>query len=183
MTCRPKILTMEQAIEATGSARGRGETVVMCHGCFDVLHPGHERYLTEAAGLGDRLLVTVTCDAHVNKGPGRPHVDEGRRAECLAELAAVDWVMISHHTTAVESIEAIKPDRYVKGAEYAESDDPRFLAELRVVEAQGGRVSFTSDEVVFSSTKLIESMSKGNGHHDLRTRGNVCAVRPLALEF
>jgi len=133
--------------------------VVHCHGCFDIVHPGHIRYLQFARSLGDILVVSMTGDARIDKQPQRPYIPEELRAENLAALEFVDWVVIDSHPTARDVLSVIKPDIYVKGREYADNDDPRFLEEKRVVEAHGGRVVFSSGEVVFSSSRLIESIT------------------------
>lgn len=155
---RGTILPLDQAAAATTAARGRGERVVLCHGCFDLVHPGHVRHLRQAARLGDRLVVSVTGDASVAKGVDRPLIPQELRAENLAALAFVDWVVIAPGPTGLEVIESLQPDIYVKGREYETNRDPRFAAERAAVEHGGGRVVFTSGDVVFSSTALIGSV-------------------------
>lgn len=154
--------------------REQGLTLVHCHGCFDIVHPGHIRHLRFAAEQGDRLIVSVTPDRFVNKGPGRPMFNERMRAENLAALELVDWVIIHDESTATGLIQEIQPDVYVKGAEYASNHDPRFEQEQRCVEAAGGVVVFSSDDVVYSSSDIIESLSAlrhsnglGSGLHAL----------------
>lgn len=155
-----KIVTPEQAASLIAAAQGEGQTVVMCHGCFDIVHPGHVRHLQHASRLGDRLMVTVTGDALLAKGGGRPLIPQELRAENLAALDCVDWVAINRHPTAAEFLESLKPDIYVKGREYEHNHDPRFLLEKSIVERHGGRVVFTSGDVVFSSTALIAAMEQ-----------------------
>ncbi|RMF73196.1 MAG: cytidyltransferase, partial [Planctomycetota bacterium] len=138
--------------------RESGKTVVQCHGCFDIVHPGHVRYLQFARQLGDVLIVSLTGDELVGKGPDRPYIPQELRAENLAAFEFVDWVVIDPHPTACELLEQLRPDVYVKGREYADSHDPRFLREREIVESYGGRVVFHSGDVVFSSTRLIESL-------------------------
>lgn len=152
------VLTIEEVEAAVRRARGEGQIVVMCHGCFDLLHPGHIRHLRFAASLGDRLLVTITGDAAMRKGPGRPLIPQQYRAEHLAALSCVDFVSIDPNPTAVHNLQLLRPNIYVKGHEYENSRDRRFLAEKKVVEACGGRVILSPGDVVFSSTKLIEAM-------------------------
>jgi rfaE bifunctional protein nucleotidyltransferase chain/domain len=152
-----KIRAVSDLVGLTREARARGERVVLCHGCFDIVHPGHVRHLQQAARLGDRLLVTITGDAMVEKGTGRPLIPQELRAENLAALDCVDWVAVNTAPTAVALLEAIRPDVYVKGREYEENRDPRFAEERHAVERHGGRVVFTSGDVVFSSTALIEA--------------------------
>ncbi|TVQ60719.1 MAG: hypothetical protein EA378_10705 [Phycisphaerales bacterium] len=141
-------------------ARAEGRRVVQCHGCFDIVHPGHVRHLRYAKALGDVLLVTVTADAGIDKGVGRPLIPQELRAENLAALDFVDWVHIDHHPTAAELLAAVQPDVYVKGREYESNDDPRFRKERETVERAGGSVVFSSGDVVFSSTALIGAMEQ-----------------------
>lgn len=161
----PKILTNAQLLRRREEARRRGLTVVQCHGCFDIVHPGHVRHLRHAASQGDILLVTVTADIGVGKGVGRPLFPQDLRAENLAALDFVDWVYINPDPTAEALLEQVRPDVYVKGREYESNNDRRFLAEREAVERHGGRVVFSSGDVVFSSTALISSMGAGGDEH------------------
>jgi rfaE bifunctional protein nucleotidyltransferase chain/domain len=137
-------------------ARAAGRKVVLAHGVFDVLHIGHKRHLEHGKGNGELLLVTITTDRHVNKGPGRPVFPEQLRAEMLAGLEIVDHVGISPNPGAEYVIEKIKPDIYLKGAEYsAEEKDVtgRITTERLMVEKYGGRLLLT-DDITFSSSNL-----------------------------
>ena len=154
-----KIVSLQALIEQTRRRREDGETIVQCHGCFDIVHPGHIRYLQFARQLGDVLVVSLTGDALIEKAPDRPLIPQELRAENLAALEFVDWVVIDSHPTACEILESLKPDVYVKGREYAGSSDPRFVREREIVERHGGRVVFSSGDVVFSSTRLMETIS------------------------
>jgi len=151
-----KILSVERLEEVVGEAHRDGKTVVQCHGCFDIVHPGHIRYLQFARQQGDVLIVSLTGDCDIDKGAGRPLIPQELRAENLAALMFVDYVHIHPAPTAEDLLGRIKPDIYVKGAEYEHATDPRFHAERGVVEGYGGRIIFSSGEVVFSSTELIE---------------------------
>lgn len=144
----------------SGNGSARAPVVVQCHGCFDIVHPGHIRYLQYASSLGDVLVVSITGDAQISKGDQRPYIPEELRAENLAALAFVDYVVIDQNETAVDILGRVRPDIYVKGQEYAASQDPRFLAERQTVESHGGRVVFSSGQVVFSSTRLAESLAR-----------------------
>jgi rfaE bifunctional protein nucleotidyltransferase chain/domain len=154
-----KIKSLAQLGEIAERERGNGRRIVLCHGVFDLLHPGHIRHLGEAKRLGDLLFVTITRDALVNKGPGRPAFPESLRAESLAALTDVDFVAINDTPTAVEPIRAIRPDYYVKGSDYEKrSDDVTggIYEEEAAVRECGGRLHFTR-EVTFSSTSLLNS--------------------------
>lgn len=155
-----KVLTRAELLARRQAARAAGRRVVQCHGCFDIVHPGHVRHLRHAKTLGDLLLVTITGDGGVRKGDGRPLIPEELRAENLAALDFVDWVYVEHRPTAVELLEDTQPDVYVKGREYEFNDDPRFRAERETVERRGGRVIFSSGDVVFSSSALIAAMEQ-----------------------
>ncbi len=160
MTVREKILDLTELLERRSAARDSGRRVVQCHGCFDIVHPGHIRHLRFARSQGEVLLVTITGDAQVGKGVGRPLIPEELRAENLAALDFVDWVFIDDHATAAELLELVRPDVYIKGREYESNSDPRFARERKTVETHGGRVVFSSGDVVFSSTALIHAMEQ-----------------------
>ncbi len=119
--------------------------------------------------MGDILLVSITGDSGVNKGVGRPLIPEELRAENLAALDFVDWVHIETRPTAQELLDEIRPDVYIKGREYEHNSDPRFRKEREAVERHGGRVVFSSGDVVFSSTALINAMEQSVDpfHHRL----------------
>ncbi|MCC6321398.1 MAG: adenylyltransferase/cytidyltransferase family protein [Phycisphaerales bacterium] len=153
-----KILSRDQLLARRAEARAAGRRVVHCHGCFDIVHPGHLRHLRHARAQGDILLVSITGDSLINKGDGRPLIPQELRAENLAALDCVDWVYIEPRPTAVELLEDVRPDIYVKGREYEFNNDPRFRAEQEAVTRHGGRVVFSSGDVVFSSTALIAAL-------------------------
>jgi rfaE bifunctional protein kinase chain/domain/rfaE bifunctional protein nucleotidyltransferase chain/domain len=153
-----KINTLDQLLSLRAEARRQARTVVHCHGCFDIVHPGHIAYLQFARRQGDILLVSLTADRQVNKGADRPLIPQDLRAEALAALECVDWVYVNPDPTAVDLLEAVQPDFYVKGREYESNSDPRFLAERDTVTRHGGRVLFSSGEVIYSSTALIGVM-------------------------
>jgi rfaE bifunctional protein nucleotidyltransferase chain/domain len=154
-TTHRKICSLAQLLEFRRAAAANRQTVVHCHGCFDIVHPGHIQYLQFARSLGDALIVTVSADPQVNKGINRPLIPDDLRAGSLAALECVDRVYVNPHPTAVEVLDALKPDIYVKGREYEENQDPRFLAERDTVTRNGGRVIFSSGDVIYSSTALI----------------------------
>ena len=154
---RDKIRTVEELAAITQQLRNAGKVVVQAHGTFDLLHLGHVRHLEAARRLGDVLIVTVTADRFVNKGPGRPVFTEALRAEVLATLVHVDWVAINSSPDAVSAIDLIRPQIYVKGQDYQNPEGDvtgKISAERDVVEAHGGSLRFT-DEVTFSSSTLI----------------------------
>jgi rfaE bifunctional protein nucleotidyltransferase chain/domain len=154
---RDKFLTLAEVAAITQQLRQRRKLVVQAHGTFDLLHLGHVRHLEAAKEEGDILVVTITADAFINKGPGRPVFPETARAEMLASLEIVDYVAIADAPDAVGAIEAIKPNVYVKGQDYQNPEGDvtgKITFERDAVEAHGGRIHFT-DEATFSSTELI----------------------------
>ncbi len=164
-----KTLSHNDLLKARAAARASGRRVVHCHGCFDIVHPGHIRHLKFARSLGDVLLVSISGDAGIAKGEGRPLIPQELRAENLAELDCVDWVYVEPRPTAAGLLAEVQPDVYVKGREYEFNADPRFQAERDAVERAGGRVVFSSGDVIFSSTALIEAMESSVDpfHHRL----------------
>ena len=165
-----KIVTIGELISLVRTVQAGGNCVVLCHGCFDIVHPGHVRHLQHAAKLGERLVVSITGDSVMEKGEGRPLIPEELRAENLAALDCVDWVVVDEEPTAAELLEQVRPDVYVKGREYEENNDPRFQTEKEVVERYGGRLVFTSGDVVFSSTALIEALETSANPFQARIR-------------
>ncbi|HEX6512354.1 MAG TPA: PfkB family carbohydrate kinase [Chloroflexota bacterium] len=154
---RSKVLGLEELALHLRGLKAAGKRIAHCHGVFDLLHPGHVRHLAEAKRMGDVLVVTLTPDRFVNKGPHRPAFTEALRAEVLAALDMVDFVAVNRWPTAVEAISMLCPDVYVKGKDYQESSQDvtgGILREMQAVEAVGGRIQFT-DDITFSSSNLI----------------------------
>lgn len=152
-----KIGTIDEAALLSKQERGKGKLVVQAHGTFDLMHPGHLKHLEAARAFGDVLIVTLTADKFVNKGPHRPVFSEQLRAEMLAALEVVDYVAINNHPDAVPAILKIGPSFYVKGQDYRDpgADITGKIAEERqAVESGGGGLVFT-DEITFSSTELL----------------------------
>ncbi|MCZ6654899.1 MAG: adenylyltransferase/cytidyltransferase family protein, partial [Planctomycetota bacterium] len=155
-----KIVDGHALADAVAQVRTDGRSIVLCHGCFDIVHPGHIRYLEFARKHGDLLIVSITSDAAIDKESDRPYIPEELRAENLAALSFVDLVYVDPNHTAEQVLQLIKPDVYVKGHEYQLSRDPRFLAEQKAVEQYGGKVIFSSGDLVFSSTELIRRIGR-----------------------
>jgi rfaE bifunctional protein nucleotidyltransferase chain/domain len=154
---RGKVLALAELAGRADAARAEGRTVVLCHGVFDLLHMGHVRHFEAARREGDVLMVTVTADRHVNKGPGRPIFPEHMRAEMLAALGCIDFVAINDQPTAEGPLRLIKPNVYVKGSDYENPEEDvtgGIAREREAVEEHGGRLTFTKD-ITFSSSALI----------------------------
>lgn len=152
-----KILTLDELATLSRTLQQQGRRVVLCHGTFDLMHAGHIRHLQRAKQEGDVLVVTVTGDAYVNKGPGRPVFNEQLRAEYIAALACVDYVAINPAVTAIGALSKIQPNIYAKGSDYRSHGDDvtgNIALEQAAAEAHGGRVFYT-DEITFSSSSLL----------------------------
>jgi len=154
-------MTREQASEYVVSERSRGRVIVFTNGVFDILHPGHTRYLRDARALGDLLIVGINSDRSVRalgKAPDRPINTEAERAEVLSALASVDAVVVFDEETPHEIITLIQPDILVKGADWGENE----IVGRDVVEARGGRVVRVPLADGYSTTRLIERVREGS---------------------
>lgn len=157
-----KILSLSELSKICRQKKQELKKIVHCHGVFDLLHPGHLEYFKEAKSLGDILVVTVTCDTHVNKGAGRPVYSDKTRAEFIAALSMVDYVAINDTKTAVKPIELITPNFYVKGQDYENKTLDKsggiYLEEEAVLKT-GGKLHFTHG-VTYSSTQLLKKLEE-----------------------
>jgi len=149
------ILTLDSLSAAAAEWRREGAVIVVASGVFDPVHVGHIQHLKAAKQLGNILIVAVTGDAFVGKGPGRPRSPDVHRAEVVAGLRDVDAVVINYATNTVPIIEAVRPHIFVKGVEYRLNRTPQILAETEAVEVYGGRVEFVTGHVVCSSTAIL----------------------------
>ena len=156
-----KILKLEALAEKAKAFKSKGATIVHCHGCFDLMHPGHIKYFQAAKKIGDKLFVTVTPDQYVDKGLGRPVFDQQLRAECIAALECVDFVSINRWPTAENTLRLLRPDFYIKGQEFQNMEDKtgKIQKEFSVLREIGGEIRFTQ-EIVFSSSKLLSEHFK-----------------------
>jgi rfaE bifunctional protein nucleotidyltransferase chain/domain len=152
------VKTLSEAAELARSLQAQGRTVVFTNGVFDILHPGHLRYLQQARALGDALIIGLNADASVrrNKGPARPVNPEAERAEILEALACVDAVVVFEEDTPAEIIHAVQPDILVKGADWAEDA----IVGRETVEARGGRVVRIPVEQGYSTTAIIDRVRR-----------------------
>ena len=146
-------MSREDVSSYAESLRRSGKRVVFTNGVYDLLHPGHVRYLQEARSLGDSLIVGVNADSSVrrNKGPRRPITPQQERAELVASLAAVDAVVLFAEETPAEIIQAVQPDVLVKGADWPADQ----IVGRDTVEARGGRVVRMAVEPGYSTTDLL----------------------------
>ena len=152
-------MTKDDAIALVRDARGSGKTIVFTNGVFDILHPGHIRYLRDARALGGLLVVGINSDRSVRtlgKAPDRPINPEQERAEILEALAAVDAVVVFDEETPHEIISALQPDILVKGADWGEDN----IVGRDVVEARGGRVVRMALAQGYSTTSILDRIRK-----------------------
>ena len=151
-----KIKTVDELC-AIIEPRPRKQKVIMCHGVFDVVHPGHIRHLLYAKSKGDVLVVSLTADRHITKAEFRPYVPEELRALNLAALEMVDYVIIDPAPTPLDNLRMIQPDYFAKGYEYVGGDlRPETQEEVQILEGYGGEILFTPGDIVYSSSQLIE---------------------------
>lgn len=155
MTAPTKYVSFDELVRIVEELRRENRQVVHCHGVFDLLHIGHIRYLQSAKRRGDVLIVTVTPDRFVNKGPHRPVFEEHLRTQAIASLDCVDYVAVNNWPTAVEAIRRLRPHVYTKGAEFRNHKTPEILKEEAEAEALGVRVDFIDDDITASSSYLI----------------------------
>ena len=153
-----RVLTAAEAAAFAASVRASAGRVVFTNGVFDLLHPGHVRYLKDARALGDALIVAINSDLSVraNKGEGRPINPAAERAEVLLALDAVDAVTIFDEDTPYAIVTTIQPDVLVKGADWG----PANIVGRDVVEARGGRVVRMELAPGFSTTALVEKVRR-----------------------
>src|SRR5579872_6157973 len=151
-----KIIAFDSAAEFFEGVRKKGSRIVQSHGLFDLMHPGYVVHLEEARALGDVLVVSVTADKFVDKGPGRPLCKEQYRAHTLAALSCVDYVVIAPFPSAAEAISAIRPNFYCLGKEYERPSHKtdHIQKDLATLKKCGGEVRYVGS-LIFSATKLL----------------------------
>jgi cytidyltransferase-like protein len=152
-----KIISFEEAALLCPRLRAKGRVIVQCHGTFDLIHPGHVVHFEEAKALGDILVVTITGEKFVNKGPGRPYFNDQLRSRWLAALQCVDYVVVIPYAAAVEAVRCVRPNFYCKGREYADPINDltgNICDDIEVVQEVGGEMRYLGS-ILFSSTRLL----------------------------
>lgn len=163
-----KIKTAEE-LRAIVGARPRDNKVIMCHGVFDVVHPGHIRHLVYAKSKADILIASLTADHHITKGVYRPHVTQDLRAINLAAFEMVDYVLIDENDKPLDNIRLIEPDYFAKGFEYGGNGiSAKTTEELAVIHSYGGELIFTPGDIVYSSSALIRQDQPDVRHANLQ---------------
>jgi len=151
-----KVVGLEELNQEIHALKSASKKIVQCHGCFDLMHPGHIKYFQASKRMGDILVVTVTPDVYVDKGSDRPVFNQDLRAESIAALECVDYVAINKWPTAEKTLRLLRPDIYVKGQEFQKLEDEtgKIQKEYDVIKEIGAELRFTH-EIVFSSTELL----------------------------
>ena len=152
-----KIFSIDLLAKTISKLKKNGKKIVLCHGVFDLLHIGHIKHFKEAKNLGDILIVTLTSDRFVNKGPKRPAFNEKLRLEAIAALESVDYVALNTSSTAISPIQKLKPNIYCKGPDYKNNNNDltgQIKNEVNAIKKIGGRIIYT-DDITFSSSKLL----------------------------
>lgn len=152
-----KIKTKEEIEQIVKDLKKQGKKIVTCNGCFDILHPGHIKFLREAKQQGDILIVGLNSDSSVkqNKGAERPINNENDRATVLDALEMVDYIVIFNENTPIPLLEIIKPNIHVNGEDYGEN-----CIEAETVKRYGGKIHLVKLKKGLSTTKLIENILK-----------------------
>jgi cytidyltransferase-like protein len=175
---RRKVKSIGELCSALGP-RPRQHTVVMCHGVFDLVHPGHIRHLVYAKEKADILIASLTADAHITKANYRPFVPEDLRALNLAALEMVDYVIIDTNPTPIENIARLQPDYFAKGYEYQDGGiNPKTQQEIDALSSYGGEILFTPGDIVYSSSHLIET-----GPPDIAVEKLLALMEAEGLDF
>ena len=154
-----KIFLLKNLQKKIQIEKKKGKKIILCHGVFDLLHIGHIKHLSKAKDLGDILVVSITPDKYVNKGPGRPAFNENLRADAISAMQDVDYVSINETATAVNVIKKIKPNIFCKGNDYKNNIDDitgEIKNEIKEIKKYKGKIVYT-DEISFSSSRLINN--------------------------
>lgn len=153
-----KIVSLKKLLGIVGTFP-RDKKLIMCHGVFDIVHPGHIRHLSFAKQKGDFLVVSITKDKFIEKGTYRPHIPEDLRAKNLTYFEFVDFIIIDDNPTPIKNISILKPDYFAKGYEYSQigknTINYKTVEEAKTIESYGGKIIFTPGDVVYSSSKIL----------------------------
>jgi len=157
-----KVIEFDFLTKELQKIRNDRKRIVLCHGCFDLMHPGHIKHFQAAKAMGDILVVTITPDIYVDKGPNRPVFNQDLRRDSIAALECVDYAAINKWPTAEETLRTLRPDIYTKGQEFEKGEDKtgKLQKELEIAKEIGCQMHFTH-ETVFSSTTLINKHLRG----------------------
>lgn len=174
-----KIKKISEIGDILDTIKSQGKKIIHCHGVFDLLHIGHIKHFEEAKKMGDILVVSITPDNFVNKGPGRPAFSTKLRLQALAALECVDYVVANNWPSAEKIIKVIKPDFYCKGPDYKDHSDDitgKISLEEEAVRYVGGKISYT-DDITFSSSNLL------NKYGDLYSQDQEAFIHEISQKY
>ncbi len=186
-----KIYSLKKLSELLRQNNFKKKKIVLCHGVFDLLHIGHIKHLEKAKNFGDKLVVTITADKFVNKGPGRPAFNENLRSEAIASIGVVDYVAINDSPTAETPIKYLRPNVYCKGKDYKNSNDDitgEIKNEIKELKKNDGKIVFT-EELTFSSSRLINRSTNFFSSHQkkklsiIRKKNDFKSIKKTIDEF
>ena len=186
-----KIVSIETLTKIILKLKKKGKKIVLCHGVFDLLHIGHIKHFQKAKNLGDVLIVTLTPDKFVNKGPTKPAFKEELRLEAVAALDVVDFVSLNNTPTAISPIRKLKPNFYCKGSDYKKNQNDvsgQIKNEIKTVKNLGGKIVYTED-VSFSSSMLLNKYGNILGDKErffinrIKKKYNFSQIRKLVENF
>ena len=186
-----KILSIEALAKVISKLKKGGKRIVLCHGVFDLLHIGHIKHFQKAKNLGDILIVTLTPDKFVNKGPNKPAFREELRLEALAALDVVDFLSLNNTPTAISVIQKLKPNFYCKGSDYKKNKNDvsgQIKSEIKAVQKIGGKIVYTED-LSFSSSMLLNKYGNILGDKEksfinrIKKKYNFSQIRKLVENF
>jgi len=157
------ILSLNKAAELISKLKSENKKIGLCHGGFDLLHAGHVKHFESSSKICDVLFVSITSDKYVEtrKGKGRPIYHEKLRAYMVACIEFVDYVVISDFKTGIEVIEYLKPNYYIKGPDYTNSNTKGLIAEKDAIERVGGEIKYTNDPKL-STTEIINGIKSND---------------------
>ncbi|MFC1768267.1 adenylyltransferase/cytidyltransferase family protein [Nanoarchaeota archaeon] len=163
-----KVVSLDKAKLIVEQSKEVGQSVGLCHGGFDLLHPGHIRHFESAKRLCDVLIVSITSDKFVGerKGKGRPVYDERLRAYSVASLSFVDFVVVSHYNLGVDVIKEMKPNYYIKGPDFVDKQTPGIIKERETISEVGGEIKYTIEQPL-STTNIIKYIQSEVKRKDL----------------
>jgi len=156
-----KIQSLENLAKICKEEKKNGKKIIMCHGVFDLLHVGHIKHFEKAKSFGEILVVSITADKFVNKGPGRPAFNEVDRSDSISAIKDVDYVIINNDFTATKLIQQIKPDIYCKGPDYKKKSNDitkEIFNEIKSIKRIGGKIVYT-ERIPFKSSNLINKFN------------------------
>ena len=177
-----KIIDINNLNKLSIFLKKKKKTIVLCHGVFDLIHIGHLKHFNSAKKFGDKLVVSITPDIYVNKGPGRPIFNQNWRAEFLSNMSTIDYVIINNKPTSINVINKLKPDVYCKGSDYKNHKKDltgQIKNELFELKKNGGTIKYTN-EITDSSSKII------NNYFDQFSKNqkkNILNIKKIKIDF